>query len=70
MISKHAILIQNGIRIYPDIIHKKFRVAIEDDYRLLYKKKTVGRINHDTKSINKALDEMVNFVYDKVKDKI
>lgn len=70
LISKHAILIQNGIKIYPTIVYNKFRVCIEDEFKLLYKKKTTGRIDHDSKSINKALEEMVNFVYKKIQHKL
>lgn len=70
MNSKHSILIQNGIRIYPEVKNRKFYVAIEDDYNLLYKKKAIGNIDHTTKTINKALEQMVEYVYDKIKHKL
>ena len=61
----------NKIRIYPTIKRKKFAVCIEDDYNAIYKqKKTVGEYKHTTKTINKALEEAIDFIYDKLIHKL
>ena len=54
----------NKIRIYPTIRKYKFAVCIEDDYNAVYKKqKTVGEYKHTSKTINKALEDAIDYIY-------
>ena len=54
----------NGLKIYPVIRNRKFAVCIEDGYNIIYKnKKTVGIYKHTTATINKAIDEAIDFCY-------
>lgn len=57
----------NGFKIYPVIKNKKFAVCIEDKRNVIYKiKKTVGEYKHTSKSINKAIELSLDYVFKKI----
>ena len=63
-------LLSDGIIIYPVVSkHKpyKFAVCIEDEYNTIYKKrKTSGEYKHTSSTINKALNETINYLSKKL----
>lgn len=63
-------VISNGFKIYPVIKNFKFAVCIEDSRNVVYrKKKTVGEYKHTTKTINNALLQTIDYVYNKIINK-
>jgi hypothetical protein len=73
--TKFSIVMKNGFKIYPvfkiDRSVNVFAVKVEDEFNLVFKlNKTVGEYKHNSKTINKALNETVNYIYNKIKDKV
>ena len=66
--EKIHFITKNGFKIYPVIKNKKQAVCIEDNYNAVYKrKKVVGEYKHNTRTINKALDEALYFICERLK---
>ncbi|QQO97098.1 hypothetical protein Nekkels1_91 [Cellulophaga phage Nekkels_1] len=63
-----AFMIKNGLKVFPVFDARyKFAVCIEDNFNLMYKsKKTIGEYKHDSKSINKALEQTLEHIYNKL----
>lgn len=60
-------LFDNGIRVYPSVKNRKFAVTIDDDYNAIYKRKTTfGEYKHDTKTINKAIEQTIDYLIQKL----
>lgn len=60
-------LSKNDIIVRPTIKNYKFAVQIVDNRNAVYKKKvTTGNYKHTSKTINKALEDTVDYVYDKL----
>lgn len=67
-------LTKNGFKIYPKIKlsdrTNRFAVCVEDPKRLVFEKlETVGGYKHTSRSLNRAIEETVRFVYGKLIEK-
>ncbi len=64
-------LFKAGIKIFP--VHdnrRRFAVSIQDPYKVVFKKKEiVGEFKHTTKTVNDALIQSLDFVYEKLTNK-
>mgnify|MGYP000250589111 CR=1 FL=1 len=60
-------LFSNGIRVYPTVKGNKFVVTIDDDYNAIYKNKVnLGTTKHTTKTINKAIEDTINYLIERL----
>ena len=70
MIDKLHKLLSNDIKVYPEIRNRKFAVCVEDARNIIYKRKrTVWEYKHTTKSINIAINETIDYIYNKLTNK-
>lgn len=66
--KKMSVIFNRGFKIHPIIDNKKFAVQVLDNERILYKKGVAnGEFKHTTKTINEALNKMINHVYNNLK---
>jgi len=70
MLSKNIqLLLDNGIKVYPEIepIYSKLVVEVFDEFKIVHTKKiTTSEITHTSATINKALENTVNYIADKL----
>ncbi len=63
-------VMSNGFKIYPVVKNFKFAICVEDSRNVVYKKnKTIGEYKHTTKTINNALLQTIDYVYNKIINK-
>lgn len=67
---KLSLLAKNEIKVYPEHNGRKMAVCIWDSWKVLYRKtKNVGEYKHTTATINKALENTVDHVFNLLKNR-
>ncbi|WP_044398864.1 hypothetical protein [Lacinutrix sp. Hel_I_90] len=74
--EKIKLLLDNGIKVYPSASEKlkKMAVTICDEYNVIYKVSATNRegeitgdYKHTQSTINKALEDAIDYVYNKIR---
>ncbi|WP_417444615.1 hypothetical protein [Joostella sp.] len=69
--NKISLLLKNDIKIYPETNGFKLAVCVWDGRQAVFKKKkTVGAYKHTSKTINEALEQSLNHVYNLIINKV